>query len=258
MPGGFLIFSDIPANTIYKWSPDGKTSVFRKPSGNTNGNALDKKGRLLCCQHDRHLVRIEKNGAVTILADKYLGRRLNSPNDLVVHSSGSIYFTDPPYGLPNQSEGKELDFQGVYRLTPKGELNLLVKDFTRPNGIALSPDEKKLYVNDSEVGHIRVFDVREDGTIANGEVFAVLRDPGKDGAPDGMKVDIKGNVYSTGPGGVWVFSAQGRLLGKITPPEVPANIGWGDKDFRTLYMTARTGLYRVRLKIPGLRTPVRK
>ncbi|MEC4819500.1 MAG: SMP-30/gluconolactonase/LRE family protein, partial [Scytonema sp. PMC 1069.18] len=252
LPQGFLLFSDIPANSIYKWVPNKKPEVFRRPSGNTNGNTLDREGRLISGEHsNRRVSRTEKDGKIVTLASQYEGKRLNSPNDLVVRSDGSIYFTDPPYGIEKKQE--ELGFYGVYRLTPDGKLTLLVKDFVRPNGIAFSPDEKKLYVNDSEKGHIRVFGVKPDGTLDNGRLFAEQKDPSQDGVPDGMKVDIQGNVYSTGPGGVWVFSPSGKLLGVIEVPEAPANMGWGDRDYKTLYMTAKTSLYRIRLKIPGIR-----
>lgn len=251
-PKGFLLFSDIPANTIYKWTPNQKPKIFRRPSGNANGNTLDREGRLLAAEHgNRRVSRTAKDGTVVTLASYYQGKRLNSPNDLVVKSDGSIYFTDPPYGI--SSEQEELGFYGVYRLAPDGKLTLLVKDFVRPNGIAFSPDEKKLYVNDSEAGHIRIFDVKPDGILENGRIFAEQKDPSKKGVPDGMKVDLQGNVYSTGPGGVWVFSPSGNLLGKIEVPEAPANLAWGDSDYKTLYITARTSLYRIRLKNAGVR-----
>ena len=249
--GGYLLFSDIPADTIYRWREGKKSVSFRRPAGNTNGHALDHEGMLVSCQHNRLVTRTEKSGQLTILADRYEGKRLNSPNDLAIKSNGDIYFTDPVYGIT--PEQKELDFRGVYRLTPDKKLTLLVKDFVGPNGIAFSPDEKRLYVADSEVNHIRVFAVQPDGSLANGRIFADLKSPGVDGGADGMKVDEKGNIYATGPAGVWVFAPSGRLLGKILPPEVPANCGFGDKDFKTLYMTARTGLYRIRLQIPGNR-----
>jgi gluconolactonase len=250
-PQGFLLFSDIPANTIYQWTPNKKPEIFRRPSGNANGNTLDREGRLLTAEHsNRRVSRTEKDGTVVTLASQYEGKRLNSPNDLAVKSDGSIYFTDPPYGI--KSEQEELGFYGVYRLASDGKLTLLVKDFVRPNGIAFSPDEKKLYVNDSEKGHIRVFDVKPDGTLENGQLFAELKDPTKKGVPDGMKVDQEGNVYSTGAGGVWVFSPSGNLLGKIEVPEVAANLGWGDGNYKTLYITASNSLYRIRLKIPGV------
>ena len=249
---GFLLFSDIPANTIYQWKPGEKPRVFRRPSGKANGNTFDTKGRLISGEHgNRRVSRTQKNGKVVTLASKYQGKRLNSPNDLAVKSDGSIYFTDPPYGIKTEEE--ELGFYGVYRLTQDGKLTLLVKDFIRPNGIAFSPDESKLYVNDSEEGHIRVFDVKSDGTLSNGRIFAEQKDPAKEGVPDGMKVDVKGNVYSTGPGGVWVFSPSGKLLGVIEVPEAPANLGWGEQDYKTLYITAKKSVYRIRLKIPGIK-----
>ena len=249
-PDGFLLFSDIPANTIYKWQSN-QVKVFRKPSGNANGNTFDRQGRLITAEHsNRRVSRTEKDGTVVTLASEYRGKRLNSPNDLVVKSDGSIYFTDPPYGI--KSEQQELEFSGVYRLGTDGTLSLLVSDFVRPNGIAFSPDETKLYVNDSKQGHIRVFDVKSDGTLENGRIFAEQKDENLPGVPDGMKVDVEGNVYSTGPGGVWVFSPSGNLLGIIKVPEVPANLAWGDRDDRTLYLTAKNSLYRVRLNIAGV------
>lgn len=252
-PKGFLLFSDIPANTIYQWIPNKAPTIFRRPSANANGNTLDREGRLITAEHaNRRVSRTEKNGTVVTLVNQYEGKPLNSPNDLVVKSDGSIYFTDPPYGIESKQE--ELGFYGVYRLAANGTLTLLVKDFVRPNGIAFSPDEKRLYVNDSEKGHIRVFDVKSDGTLENGQLFAQLKDSSKKGVPDGMKVDQQGNVYSTGPGGVWVFSPSGNLLGTIEVPEVAANLGWGDRDYKTLYITASNSLYHIRLKIPGVRS----
>lgn len=249
-PDGYLLFSDIPANTIYKWQPNQKVQVFRRPSGNSNGNTLDLQGRLITAEHsNRRVSRTEKDGKIVTLVQEYQGKRLNSPNDLVVKSDGSIYFTDPPYGI--KSEQEELGFYGVYRLMPDGTLTLLVDDFVRPNGIAFSPDEKQLYVNDSQEGHIRVFDVKADGTLTNGKIFAEQKDASKKGVPDGMKVDSQGNVYSTGPGGVWIFSQTGEVLGQIETPETAANLAWGDSDYKTLYITASSGLYRVRLNISG-------
>ncbi len=271
-PRGFLLFSDIPATTIFEWQPGmakpaaargepaqtpaaifGALKVFRTPSGHSNGLAIDREGRLVACEHDRRVSRTEKDGSVVTLADKFEGKRLNSPNDLAIKGDGSIYFTDPPYGLPNGGEGKELDFNGVFRIAPDGKLSLLVRDFSRPNGIAFSPDERKIYIADSDgsLNHVRVFDVQPDGSLANGRVFAVLKEQGKEGAPDGIKVDERGNLISTGPGGIWIFSPDGKLLGKIATPEVPANLAFGDEDRKTLYITARTGLYRIRLNIAG-------
>ncbi|MBO3461056.1 SMP-30/gluconolactonase/LRE family protein [Aetokthonos hydrillicola CCALA 1050] len=249
-PDGFLLFSDIPADTIYKSTTDGKISVFRRPAGNPNGNTFDKQGRLITAQHNRRLVRMEKSGQITVLAERYQGKRLNSPNDVVVKSNGSIYFTDPPYGIGKEKE--ELGFYGIYSLKPNGTLTLLNKEMVRPNGIAFSPDEKKLYVDDSEKLNIRVFDVKPDGTLANGKVFAELPGPTDKGVPDGMKVDVKGNIYCSGSGGVWIFSPTGQLLGKIMVPEVVTNLAWGDQDHKTLYITANKGIYRIRLKIPGI------
>jgi len=254
-PSGFLLFSDIPASTIYQWNPSASQAVaYRTPSGHSNGLTLDGENRLIACEHDRRLSRTEPDGTVVTLADRYLGQRLNSPNDVVVRSDGSIYFTDPPYGLPNQSEGKELSFNGVYRLAPDGALVLLDASFVRPNGLAFSPDEKTLYIDDSDQGHIRAFDVLPDGSLANGRVFAELKDPAKDGVPDGMKVDTQGNVFCTGPGRIWVIDPQGRLVGKIETPEAAANLAWGDADGKTLYITARTGLYRLRTSTGGTKS----
>lgn len=251
-PDGFLLFSDIPANTIYKLAANGKAEIFRHPSGNANGNTFDKAGRLITAEHGTHrLSRTEKDGKVVTLVDKYEGKRFNSPNDLAVKSDGSIYFTDPGYGV--SKEQKQLDFYGVYRLAPDGKLTLLVKDMVQPNGIALSPDEKKLYVNNSEAGYINIFDINPDGTVSKERVFAELKDPGKSGVPDGLKVDREGNVYSTGAGGVWILSPAGKLLGRIPVPEMATNVAWGDKDYKTLYITASKSLYRIRLKIAGAR-----
>jgi sugar lactone lactonase YvrE len=250
-PDGFLLFSDIPANTIYQWQEDKEATIFRRPSQNANGNAFDRQGRLISAQHgDRLLSRTEKDGKVITLVDRYEGKRLNSPNDLAIRSDGSIYFTDPPYGIDAKKE--ELGFYGVYRLSPDGNLTLLAKDMVRPNGIAFSPDQSKLYVSDSQENYIRVFDVNSDGTVSNGRVFAELKDPSKPGTPDGLKVDYKGNVYSPGAGGIWIFSAEGSLLGKIAVPEVVTNLAWGDRDRQTLYITASSSIYRIRCKIAGI------
>jgi len=251
-PDGFLLFSDIPANIIYKFGSNQQVEVFRRPSGKANGNTLDKENRLLTAEHEnRRVSRTEKDGKVITLADRYEGKRLNSPNDLVVKSDGSIYFTDPSYGV--NKDQQELGFYGVYKLASDGKLTLLVKDLVLPNGIAFSPDEKKLYVNNSEAGYIAVFDVKPDGTVTNERLFADLKDPSQGGVPDGLKVDLQGNVYSTGPGGVWIFSPDGKLLGKISVPETATNVAWGESDRQTLYITAYTSLYRIRLKIAGVR-----
>jgi len=252
-PAGFLLFSDIPANQIVKFAPGAAPTVFRTPSGNSNGLTYDRSGRLLMCEHsNRRVTRLEPDGTLTVLAASYDGKMLNSPNDIVVRSEGTIYFTDPPFGIP-EGQKKELPFQGVYKIAPDGKLTLLVQDFDRPNGIALSPDEKTLYVDDSVRLHVRAFDVAADGSISNGRVLAELKSQ-RPGVPDGLKVDRQGNLYVTGAGGVWVFDKAGKHLGTIVLSELPANCAWGDKDFRTLYLTARTGLYKIRLKIPGFIT----
>lgn len=249
---GSLLFSDIPANTLYRWTPgDGEPIVFRKPTNHTNGNTLDLEERLISCEHDGRVSRTESDGRVITLADKFEGKRLNSPNDVVVKSDGALYFTDPPYGL--RKEDEELGFYGVYRL--QGEvLTLLTRAQTRPNGLAFSPDETRLYVANSDHNEnvVYLYDVKPDGTLERGRVFADLSSPGKDGLADGMKVDMQGNLFTTGPEGVWVFAPDGGLLGKILTPEVPANLTFGDADFKTLYMTARTSVYRIRLNSAGI------
>jgi gluconolactonase len=249
-PGGYLVFSDIPANRIHKWQPGGDVSIWRADSGNSNGLTLDHTGRLIACEHgNRRVSRTEASGDVITLAGEYGGRRLNSPNDVVVKSDGAIYFTDPPYGIT--PEQQEQPHSGVYRLRPDGTLDLLAEDFQRPNGLAFAPDESILYIDDSARRHVRAFDVRLDGTLANGRVFADMDHP-QPGSPDGMKVDVEGNLYVTGATGVWVFAPDGTHLGVIVTPERPANCAWGDADHRTLYITAQTSLYRVRVQVPGV------
>jgi gluconolactonase len=266
---GYLLFSDIPNNVIHKWTPGGNVTVFRKPSGwhetaeppgpfmGSNGLTLDRQGRLTICEHGSgRVTRLEKDGKLTVLAAAYDGKRLNSPNDAVYKSDGSLYFTDPPYGLAKQDDDprKELKFNGIYRLAA-GRLHLLTKEQTRPNGLAFSPDEKHLYVANSDPARkvwMR-YDVQPDGAIANGKVFFDVTARTEEGLPDGVKVDRNGNLYGTGPGGIWILSPEGNHLGTIQPDEVPANCAFGDKDGKTLYMTARKGLYRIRLNIEGVR-----
>jgi gluconolactonase len=247
---GFLLFSDIPANTIYKWTPDGKIYIFRHPAGNANGNTVDRQGQLITAEHDRRLIRTQNDGRIISLAESYQGKRLNSPNDVVVKSDGSIYFTDPPYGISKEKE--ELGFYGIYRLSSDGNLTLLTKEMIRPNGLAFSLDEKKLYVSDSEKKHIQVFQVNSDGTLSNGQIFAELVSPKAKSVPDGIKVDVKGNVYIAASEGVIIFSPSGKLLGKIFVPEAVTNLAWGDKDYKTLYITASKSLYRIRLNVEGI------
>ena len=266
--GPYLLFSDIPANAIYKWVPDGQVSDFIKPvfedeyeEGRfvgSNGLTLDSEGRLVFCEHGAGQVsRIENDGQRTALVSKYKGKRLNSPNDAVYASDGSLYFTDPPYGFAklNEDPAKELDFNGVYRLSPDGKLELLSRDQTFPNGIALSPDEKTLYVANSD-GDNRVwmaYEVNEDGGVGEGRVFYDANASEAEGVPDGLKIDKRGNLYCTGPGGVLILSPEGKHLGTIAPEELPANVAWGDADGKTLYMTARSSIYRIRLNIEGIR-----
>ncbi len=241
-PEQCLLFSDIPDNKIWKLENDGTLSIFREPSGNSNGLTLDRQGRLIACEHsNRRVTRTEKDGSITILADTYNNLRLNSPNDVVVKSDGAIYFTDPPYGI--KKEQQEQPVQGVYRIAPDSKEIMLVSDtFERPNGLAFSPDEKKLYVDNSEKArYIRIFDVNEDGTLNNGTIFCDMN-VDIPGHPDGMKLDQAGNIYCTGPGGVWVIDTLGNHLGTIVTPEQPANCVWGDEDYKSLYITATNSI----------------
>ncbi len=264
---GALLFSDVPMNTVYRWKDGAGVSVFLKPSGYTgttprggepgsNGLVFAPDGTLVLCQHgDRRVARLDGD-KFTTLADKYDGKRLNSPNDAVFNSKGDIYFTDPPYGLlkGNADPAKELPFNGVYRLRHGGELTLLTKEMTFPNGIALSPDEKTLYVANSDPDQAiwKQFPVKDDGTIGEGKVFADVTATArsKKGLPDGMKVDGKGNLFATGPGGVLVFAPDGTHLGTFATGEATANCGWGD-DGSTLYITADMYLGRVRVSTKG-------
>ncbi len=267
--GGYLLFSDPNANTIYRFAPDGELSVYRTKSGyrgtdisqysqpGSNGLTLDREGRLVIDEHgNRRVTRLEKNGVVTVLADRFEGKRLNSPNDLVYRSDGALYFTDPPFGLPKLFDDprKELAYSGVFCLKD-GSLRLVSRDLEGPNGLAFSPDEKFLYVSnwDEKRKVVMRYEVGRDGALSNERVFFDMKDaPGAE-ALDGLKVDTRGNVYSSGPGGIWILSPEGRHLGTLKVSELPANFAWGDEDGRTLYMTARTGLYRIRLNVPGIR-----
>jgi gluconolactonase len=279
-PSAYLLFSDLPANAINRWTPDGKVSVYLKPSGFTgpdpsglgaefdsghgkyylfgsNGITLDPQGRVVFCAHGDHaIVRLEPDGKRTILADRYEGKRLNSPNDLVYKKDGALYFTDPSAGFRqgDNDPRKELPFQGVF-LLKDGKLRLLVRDLIRPNGIAFSPDEKYLYVDDTVKKLIMRYEVQPDDGVANGQVFMDMTADKAPGVPDGMKVDTRGNLYGTGPGGVWVISPEGKHLGTILTPEVASNLAFGDADGMSLYVTARSSLYRIRLKVPGIMLP---
>jgi gluconolactonase len=284
IPAGYLLFAEIPSNTIRKWTPGAGVSIFLQPSGykgsapftgpepGSNGNTLDVRGRLTVAGHAQRdvwrLEQIDPKAQPTILADSYQGKRLNSPNDLVYRSDGSLYFTDPPYGLPTQDKdpGKQLQVNGVYRIPgalyqkpgeppSRAQLQLLIKDLTRPNGIAFSPDEKYLYVNNSEPKKIWMrYTVNPDGTLTDAKLlFDASSDP-RVGSPDGMKVDQKGNLYSAGPGGVWIISPEGKHLGTIDIPEKVGNVAWGGADHKTLYVAASSSIYRILLKVTGVYT----
>jgi gluconolactonase len=266
--GAYLLFSDVPKNTVLKWKEGAEVSVFLNPSGYTgsvprggepgsNGLVLDPSGRLVLCQHgDRRVARLKEGGGFETLADRFEGKRFNSPNDAVFKSNGDLYFTDPPYGLLklNADPAKELDFNGVFRLSAKGDLTLLTKEMTFPNGLAFSPDEKTLYVANSDPNKAiwMAFPVNDDGTLGKGRVFYDATSSAKTlkGLPDGMKVDRAGNLFATGPGGVNVFSPDGTLLGRINPNEATANCGFGN-DGSTLYVTADMYLCRIKLKTRG-------
>lgn len=246
LASGTLAFSDIPADTIYGFDK----KVLYKPSGSSNGLTLDPQGRLIRCEHgNRRVVRIDADGKIEVLADQYKGKKLNSPNDAVARSDGMIFFTDPPYGLGGRPQ--EVEFNGVYALKPGGDPVLLQEDFARPNGIALSPDEKTLYVADTEKGHIRAFDLDAEGNVSNGRVLAEIM------FPDGIRVDNDGNIWSSGvlsgKGVIGVFDAKGKLLEAIEFPQNPANCGFGGEDGKTLYVTARTAVYSIRTTVSGLR-----
>jgi gluconolactonase len=268
-PDGYLLFSDPNANTIYRWTPEGSVSVFRTHSGYTgadigeyhqpgsNGLTLDREGLLTINEHgNRRVTRLERTGQITVLADRYEGKRLNSPNDLVYRSDGTLYFTDPPFGLPKAFDDprKELGFSGVY-MVKDSQVTLLTKDLSGPNGIAFSPDERYLYVDNWDLRRkvLMRYDVHPDGTIGGGEVFHDFTRLPEPVGLDGIKVDEQGNVYVSAPGGVWILSPEGKPLGRIVPPEHDANFTFGDADGKSLYLTASTGLYRVRVNVPGIR-----
>jgi gluconolactonase len=271
-PDGYLLFSDPNANTIYRWSSEGSVSVFRSKSGysgfdigryrqpGSNGLTLDRNGLLTINEHgNRRVTRLERAGNITVLADRYEGRRLNSPNDLVYRSDGTLYFTDPPFGLPKvfDDPAKELPFSGVY-MVRNGKVELLTSELSGPNGIAFSPDEKYLYVGNWDLGRkvLMRYEVAPDGRLKNGSVFYDFTGRAEPVALDGVKVDVDGNVYVSAPGGVWILSPSGAALGRLVLPEQGANFAFGDADGKSLYLTASTGLYRVRVNIPGVRPRV--
>lgn len=265
-PSGALWFSDVVGNVVRQWSPTHGVSELLRPGGydgnhlppggfvGPNGMTAGPNGVVLLCQHgNRRIACVAPDMSVTTLVDRFEGKRLNAPNDLVFRSDGTLFFTDPPYGLPLQDDdpAKELPFNGVYKLQ-NGQLDVIIKDLTRPNGIALSPDEKTLYVSNSdEKSRIWMrYDLARDGSVSNGRVLFDATAHKEGGVPDGMKIDVLGNIWATGPGAVLVFSPDGGHLGSIVPPEDPANCGWGD-DGRSLYITAETGLYRIRTSVIG-------
>ncbi len=280
---GSLLFAEIPANNIDIWVPGKGPKVFIHPSGYTgstpyggrepgsNGMTLDPDGRVTVAGHARRnvwrLETLDPKGTITVLADAYQGKKLSSPNDLVYRSDGSLYFTDPPYGLPTQGDSdplKELKVNGVYRIPnarqhkagapPENDkLQLVISDLPRPNGIAFSPDEKTLYIADSGDKVWMRYAVHPDGSVSDGKLLLDAKTDKTPGGPDGIRVDKKGNIYGAGPGGVWIISPEGKHLGTIKVPEVVANVAWGDKDGKTLYITASTSLYRIKLSVPGVR-----
>jgi gluconolactonase len=270
-----LLFTDNNVPVLHKWSPKDSVTPFLQGADldrtnpfigglpGADGLTLDREGRLYVADDSHRRIGRVENGKVFTVADRYQGKRLNSPNDMVFKSDGSLYFTDPSYGLEKDETDlhRELDFAGVYRLAPsggrleKGQLQLLTRELRRPNGIALSPDERFLYVaNSDEVKKIWMrWELKPDGTLGNGSVFYDASQADGKGLPDGMKVDQRGNLYATGPGGLWIISPEGKALGRVHLPETPANCAWGDADGKTLYLTAVKGLYRIRLAVVGLR-----
>jgi len=247
---GFLYVSDETINKIFRLHPDGKKEEVIA-LGDPDGNTFDRQHRLIdCASVLRAIIEVTPDGKYKILGDRYDGKKLNSPNDVVVGPDSALYFTDPTLDLV-AGEKQEIPFQGVYRLDAEGNLQLLTKDLTQPNGLAFSPDGKHFYVDDSKQRNIRVYDVAADGTLTDGRIFG--EEPGGrgDGVPDGMKVDKNGNVFVTGPKGIWVWDPGGNHLGTILMPEQPANLNWGDKEYRTLYITATTSVYRLEMKTQG-------
>jgi len=251
-----LLWSDMPGDHLRRWSGRDGVTTFRKPCNKSNGLTWDRQGRLLVCEHaSSQVTRTERDGRITSIATHYAGKQLNSPNDILCGADGRIYFTDPPYGRVEYygiKRGQKLPFQGVYRVGPDpSRPTLLVDDFDRPNGLCLSLDGRRLYVNDTARQHIRVFDLTPEGTLTGGRVWAETRGE-EPGAPDGMKMDCAGNIYCCGPGGIHVFSRDAVCLGVLRVPETPSNMAWGDADYRSLYITATTSVYRIRVRVPGI------
>jgi len=257
--GGYLLFSDIHHSRRMKYTPGEGVTLFQEPTNQANGLTRDLQGRLIACEHEsRRVTRQEHDGSITVVANSFQGRQLNRPNDVVVKSDGSIYFTDP-WTSPQPAQQWDLTFSGVYRVSPDlGTLTLLIDDFVVPNGLAFSPDESILYINDSRRGHIRAFDVQPNGTLAkqSDRVFVDLRGD-EPGVPDGMKVDVEGNVYCGGSGGMWIMNADGEKLGRIVHgAPATTNLGFGGDDWKTIYFTSRNHLGAVNVNIPGIPVPV--
>ena len=249
-PEGWLLFSDIPADTIYRYIAGSRPEPYLTPSRHANGLTFDRQGRLLACEHGgRQVSRQAADGSMQPLVGHYAGKPLNSPNDLVVHSGGSLFFTDPPYGI--DPEPGEQGFNGVYRLDPEGGLALLNSTMNRPNGLAFSLDESVLYVADSRNRQVLAFPVQDDLSLGEPAVLVAM-DTAEQGGPDGMKLDRQGHLYVAGPGGLWIVTPAGEHLGTIPLPQLPANLCFGGPDYRTLYITARTGLYSLAVKVAGL------
>lgn len=249
-PAGFVYVSDETLNKIFRVYPDGKKQEVIA-LGDPDGNTFDRRHRLIdCASVLRAIIEVTPDGKYKILTDRYEGKKFNSPNDVIVGPDGALYFTDPTLDLV-AGEKQEIPYQGVYRLDDKGEVRLLTKDLSQPNGLAFSPDGNKFYVDDSEQRNLRVYDAARDGTLSNGRIFGEEPGAKHDGVPDGMKVDKNGNIFVTGPEGIWVWDANGNHLGTIVIPEQPANLAWGDKDYHTLYITATTSVYRLETKTQG-------
>ncbi len=251
-PDGYLLFSDIPANTIYRWTPGTTESkVFMNPSGHSNGITADSEGNLILAQHDGMVSVVNGDKKVVVQAQSYDGKRLNSPNDVTVASDGTIYFTDPPFGVSD--EDRELTFSGVYMLKPDSEPQLMFDGFDRPNGVVLTSDESTAYVNNTSSGEIMAFDVADNGELINGRDFASVGAGEESGAADGMVVDVEGRLYSTGPGGIYVFSADGEQIQMIEMPARVTNMGWGGSENKTLYLTTPSAIYRMKMTTEGVR-----